>query len=81
MYVKVLCKIMWSRNSKKKKRKTLQGPLNIPFSIKWERILAQSCKNQLFKTLEINQRLAVIREVCIQDKQLNLSENSKLVTL
>ena len=36
----------------------------------------KNCQNQLFWTLEINQRLATIRRVFMQEKWLNLSKNN-----
>lgn len=38
--------------------------------------ISKNHQNQLFTTLEINQRLAIIHRTFIKEKQLNLNENS-----
>lgn len=54
---------------------------NILFSVRIMKILAiQSKFPPPPRTQEINQRLATIQVICIQEKWLNLSRNSKLVT-
>lgn len=55
-----------------------RGPLRIHSSIKAEGTLAYIFKINSFSTLEISQRLAIILETFIQEKQLCLYKNSKL---
>lgn len=52
-----------------------EGPLNIPSNIKSTKTLTKVIRINFFKTIEMNQRLAAIREF-IQE-QLTLSKNSE----
>ena len=55
----------------------VQEPPNVRSSIKAKRIRATTVKINIFKTLYMNQNLAAIQGVFIQNKGLNLNNQSK----